>query len=118
MALDIVQDYLSYARELLQDTIDSPYRYPNADLLMAMNLGILEMRRIRPDLLRSYLNTSLPSYSSGALSASVALDAQFRPALLYYIVGHAQLRDDESQQDARATVFLNKFVAQLTTIAA
>jgi hypothetical protein len=40
----------------------------------------------------------------------------YRVSLLYYICGQAQLRDDENTQDARASVFLNKFVAQMLTI--
>jgi hypothetical protein len=116
--LTTVQDYLDSARTLLQDTVNSPYRYSNADLVNALNLGILEIRRLRPDLMRAYLRTSLPSYSTSSLSTTVALDVMYRTALLYYICGQAQLRDDETNQDARAAVFLNKFVSQLLTIAA
>lgn len=115
MALDTVADYLSSARVLLQDTL-SPYRYSDAELVNGLNLGLLEMRRLRPDLLKSYFRTTLPSYSSGATSTSVAVDPQYRVALLYYVCGQAQLRDDENTQDARATVFLNKFTSQMLTI--
>jgi hypothetical protein len=44
------------------------------------------------------------------------MDPMYRVSLLYYICGQAQLRDDENTQDARASVFLNKFVAQMLTI--
>lgn len=116
MALDTVADYLSSARVLLQDTL-SPYRYSDAELVNGLNLGLLEARRLRPDLLKSYLKTTPPSYSSGSPSTTVAMDPQYRVALLYYICGQAQLRDDETTQDARATVFLNKFTSQMLTIA-
>lgn len=115
MALDTVADYISNARVLLQDTV-ATYRYSDAELVSSLNLGLLEMRRLRPELMRSYFRTSIPTFSSSTPSASVALDVQYRVALLYYICGNAQLRDDENTQDARATVFLNKFVAQMLTI--
>lgn len=115
MALDTVADYLSSARVLLQDTV-SPYRYSDAELVNALNLSLLEARRLRPDLLKGYFRTTIPAYSSGATSTAVVFDPQYRVALLYYICGHAQLRDDENTQDARATIFLNKFTAQMLTI--
>lgn len=115
MALDTVADYLSSARTLLQDTL-APYRYPDADLVNALNLGVLEVRRLRPDLVKPYFKTSLPTYSVASTATAVPFDPQYRVSLLYYICGHVQLRDDENLQDARATVFLNKFTAQMLTI--
>lgn len=115
MALDTVADYVRDARVLLQDTV-AEYRYPDAELVENLNLGLLEIRRLRPELLRSYFRTAIPSFTSTAMAAAVPLDYQYRVALLYYICGQAQLRDDEATQDARATVFLNKFTAQMLTI--
>ena len=117
MALDTVQEYLTRARVLLQDEYAGAYRYSNDVLVEAMNLGLLEMRRLRADLFLSQLRAgTVPEYSSGTLGASVALDNQYRVALLYYIVGHVQLQDQEDPTDQRATIFLNKFTAQLLTI--
>lgn len=114
-ALDTVADYLAHARILLQDTIVD-YRYSDAELIQNLNMGLLEMRRLRPDLMMSTFSGAIPKYTTA--SQSVACDPQYRPALLYYVCGQAQLRDDEATQDVRATVFLNKFVAQLQTIGA
>jgi hypothetical protein len=117
MALDTVQDYLDKARVLLQDTVQ-PYRYSDAELVSCLDEAILECRRLRPDLLRNYFRTSLPDFSPTALTAPVPIDPQYRMAFVYYVTGQAQLRDEENTQDARATVFLNKFVSQLLTIQA
>lgn len=117
MALETVADYIRDARVLLQDTV-ADYRYSDPELVEALNLGLLEMRRLRSDLLRSYFRTSIPSFSSSAMTAVVPMDQQYRVALLYYICGQAQLRDDEDTQGARATAFLNKFVAQMLSITA
>lgn len=115
MALDTVADYITQARVLLQDTV-ATYRYSDAELVSGINLGLLEMRRLRPDLLRSYFSTSIPTFTTSNTAAAVPVDPQYRVSLLYYICGNAQLRDDENTQDARASVFLNKFVAQMLTI--
>lgn len=112
MALDTVADYLSSARVLLQDIDAAGYRYADAELVNALNLAFLEAYRVRPDL---FLRTSVPSYSMASPTAAVALDQRYRTAVLYYVAGHAQLRDDETTQDARASVFLNKFWSQMTT---
>lgn len=117
MALDTVQDYIDRARVLLLDEVD-PYRYPTVDLVEALNLAIMEARRLRPDLLKSYFRTSLPDFSTASMTAEVPVDPQYRMAFLYYICGHAQLRDDENNQDSRSAAFLNKFVSQLLTIQA
>lgn len=117
MALDTVQDFVDRARVLLLDQVE-PYRYPTIDLVESLNEGILEARRLRPDLLKAYLRTSLPDFSIDAMTASVPIDPQYRVAFVYYICGQAQLRDEENTQDTRAAAFLNKFVAQMTSIQA
>ncbi len=110
-ALATVANYLSAARTLLQDTV-TPYRYSDADLVEAMNFGILDARRIRPDLFLSTFD-DIPSYT--VASTTVDFNEQYRTALLMYMVGHAQLRDDEDTQDQRAAAFLNRFTSQLMT---
>lgn len=117
MALDTVQDYIDRARALLLDQ-NEPYRYPDLDLVEALNMGILEARRLRPELLKAYFNTSLPDFSTSAMSASVPIDPMYRVAFVYYICGQAQLRDEENTQDTRAAAFLNKFMSQMITIQA
>jgi hypothetical protein len=116
MALDTVQDYVNRARTLLLDTYSGAYRYPTEDLVEALNMGILEARRLRPDLFQGSFQTSLPSFSAGSLTATVSIDPQYRVAFVYYICGQAQLRDDENVQDSRAVTFLNKFTSQMLTI--
>jgi hypothetical protein len=115
MALDTVQDYVDRARVLLLDQVE-PYRYPTIDLVEALNMGILETRRLRPDLLKSFFRGSLPDFTVGALDAQVPIDPQYRVAYVYYICGQAQLRDDENNQDSRSAAMLNKFVAQMLSI--
>jgi hypothetical protein len=117
-ALETVGQYLEESRRLLQDE-NSPYRYPNDDLIDALNIALLEARRLRADLF-------LPSFTmpwfdpakqtTSDLVAPVPIDPMYRQSLVYYIVGRAQLRDDESTVDARAASLMTKFTAQLLTI--
>lgn len=117
MALDTVSDYLSTARTLLQDTFSGSYRYSDAELVNGLNLALLEMFKLRPDLFIGV--TTVPSYSAALPAASVtAVDQRYRTAVLYYICGHAHLRDEEQTEDARAGGFMTKFLAQLMTVQA
>lgn len=115
MALDTVQDYVDRARVLLLDQVE-PYRYPTLDLVDALNEGIMEARRLRPELFP--FRVALPDFTVGALSASVPIDPMYRVAFVYYMCGNAQLRDEENTQDSRAAAFLNKFVSQMTSLQA
>jgi hypothetical protein len=117
MALRTVQDFVSQARVLLLDQIE-PYRYPDIDLIEALNMAIMEARRLRPDLFTTFFRSELPDYTALDGDEDVPVDPMYRKALLYYIVGHAHLRDEEDTQDNRATALLNKFVAQLITLQA
>lgn len=115
MALDTVQDYIDRARSILLDTIE-PYRYPDQDLVEALNLAVMEARRLRPELMRAFFRGSLPEFQTSDTAALVPVDPMYRMAFLYYVCGHAHLRDDEVSQDSRAAGFLNKFTAQMLTI--
>lgn len=110
-ALDTVNDYIATARVLLQDSVD-PYRYADTELVAALNFALLEMRRLRPDLFIGRSN-AVPTYTLNSPS-KVAVNEQYRMAVLYYIVGHAQLRDDEATQDQRAAAMLTAFRTALT----
>lgn len=116
MALDTVQDYVDQARVLLQDEVE-PYRYTTASIVQALDMGLMEARRIRPDLFLSVFRGTFPSYAAGATTVPVAVDIQYRMALLYYVCGLVQLRDDEATTDSRSALFLQKFVGQMLTVA-
>lgn len=111
--LATVSDYVTNARVLLQDTI-VVYRYSDATILQALNLGILEMRRVRPDLFMSNF-ASIPSYSA-VDSTAVNIDLQYRPALLYFIVGYIEITNSEEGQDARGAALMDRFMGQLTSL--
>lgn len=113
MAFNTVNQFVESARRLVQDTVE-PYRYSDEEYIEGLNLALLEARRIRPDLfIRN--NGDIPYYTDND-GTEVDIDPQYRVAVLYFIVGHIHLRDEEDTQDARASVFLNKFVAKMQTV--
>ena len=109
MALETVPLYLVAARGLLTDE-DVPYRWSDDVLVLGLNLGLQEARAKRPDLFIDV--TTVPTYTGGD---TVVLNEMYRTALLYYIVGWAQLRDEEETSDARASAFMQKFTSLLVT---
>lgn len=111
-ALSTVADYVTQARVLLQDTEGPDYRYPDIDIVNALNFGLIRARQLRADLFL-HLDDEVPYFTSNDGSV-VDIDIQYRQGLLMYIVGHAQLRDDEETVDERAAAFMNSLVGQLT----
>lgn len=113
MSLSTVAQLVDEARVLLLDTV-APYRYADSELIRILNIAVLEARRLRPDLFLSSF-AALPSFTT--LADPFPIEPMYRPTFVYYLVGRAQLREDEATQDARASVLMNKFVAQLLSVA-
>lgn len=112
-ALDTLGQVLTESRRLLQDEI-VPYRYPDADLVDALNVAILEARRIRADLFLPQ-KFALPYFNVVTVdpAAKFEVEPQFRHAFVYYIVGRMEMRDDEQTQDNRAVAMLGTWKATL-----
>ena len=109
-ALDTVTKVITEARILLMDEVNSPYRYSDASLLSALNQAFPEIKLRRPDLFIS--NPVLPEYTA-VDSSLIVLNEMYRMALVYYVVGRAQMRDDEDVQDQRAAAFIGMFNSKL-----
>lgn len=115
MALDTVAMFITEARALLLDET-VPYRYSDASLVSALNMGIEESYRLRPDMWLSFFELPLPSYTTGAPGDVVVIPKGFKSAFLFYMVGLMQLRDDEDVSDARAGSLLTAFANKLLTV--
>lgn len=110
VTLNTVADMVAHARVLTQDE-GVPYRYSDNQFLTALNVAIMESYRIRPDLWLRV--TTLPSYTT-VDSTALTIDQRYRMAFVYYMMGMAQLRDEEETEDKRAAAFLSMFQQQLT----
>lgn len=102
-----VQDYITDVRTIILD-LTVPYRYSDDSLITSLNIALLEIRRLRPDLLVCRYHTRVPQFDvvSGEV---VPIEPQFRLGVVYGIAAHALLRDEEDVQDARANTFLERF---------
>jgi hypothetical protein len=115
MALDTIDDYIREARVLLQDTRE-PYRYNANEMVDALSAGLGEARRLRGDLFLPLFE--VPAYQglTTPVGTKVPMDRMYQSALLYYLVGKMQLRDDEATTDSRAATLIAKFTQQLLVI--
>lgn len=108
-ALLTITDYIADARTLLQDTIP-PYRYQDSELVVAMNVALLEGRRLRPDLFvfSRHASGGVPSFQAND-GTNLDIEEPFRLAFLYGMCAHALTRDQEDIQDERAASFMHNF---------
>lgn len=107
--LNTVAGYISDVRTLLQDKI-VPYRYDDPSLLVALNVTLLEARRLRSDLFVFNLTVRGQTQAFQAVDDTyVEMEPQFRLAILHGICGHALERDQEDYEDQRASAFLGMF---------
>lgn len=111
-----VGDLLAEARVLLQDTVP-PYRYDTASLVGALNTGLVELKRVRPDFFLSLgpLRQPVPQYTVPQDEAvQLPVPGMAMLPLLMFMVGYVQLRDAEGDSLARAAQFIQSSLAALT----
>ena len=119
MANKTYQELIDEARELLQDTVDN--RFSDSFLLNILNRGLQALSRIRPDAFYTMFDANdlnVPEVvASGADEAlnqvnwdtTFPFEGQFYPPLISYIVGMAEVTDDEFTWDNRAGIMLTQF---------
>lgn len=114
-ALKTIDDYIAEARILLQDVI-APYRYDDNSLVSAMNITLLEGRRVRPDLFiyRRERDGPIVQTIQAKDGTEIKMEEQFRLAFLHGMCAHALLRDQEDIEQSRSAVFATAFHAILT----
>jgi hypothetical protein len=118
MALDTVTDYCAEARVLLQD-VTNPVRYSDEELTSALQMGLMEARRLRPDLFLGASPGLLTVTDPTAVGNQLAgVDVQYRVPLLYYIVGHCFMRDEEEGSENRGAQYHQRFIGKMLALAA
>jgi len=112
---------IAEARQLLNDEIpiSGLPRYADAELVAAVNEGVLQVRAKRPDaFLRYGLRTATPVYSLPNDNGTIfPFEDQFYSPLLFYVVGRSELTEDTFADDGRAVTLMSKFVSQLLKVA-
>lgn len=112
--MQVVQDYITAARILMQDTTAAP-RYSDDQFKLALDQAFDEAYRHRPDF---FIQVTIPVFAGGASSTAVPAPRGYQTAFLNFIVGQVQLQDQEETTDGRASAFLNSFIAKLLNTAA
>jgi len=107
-----INDVVTQSRDLLQDARE-PYRFSTSRLVSVFNLGLSEVRRLRPDLLLN-LDWNVPFYTDSAadLATEFPLDEQYFAPLIDYVVARTALSDDEFTVDGRAMAFYQMFTGK------
>lgn len=120
MASRTYQDLLTEARELLQDTVSETYRYSDSTLLNHLNRGLQALSRIRPDVFYDLFDANdlnvpeivddddaeAPQYDWETV---FQFEGMFYPPLVQYVVGMAEVQEDEFTWDSRAGIMLTQF---------
>jgi hypothetical protein len=135
-----VTSYLSVTRLSLQDMV-APYRHPDSSLLIALNIAINEMGRIRPDMYldlkyqqplgkgdiddglpQGYTSADVATNADGSYNVSqgtlVPIPSKYTSAVDWFMSGWTQFLDVTDTQDQRAQAFIVKFQSHLTTLTA
>ena len=110
-------DLMTDARVLLQDT-RSPFRYREADLYTGLNAALMQARRLRPDLFLGRFGREKFNYAPADSAQPFPLAPWYWEAAVEFVVGRAELREDEFTNDGRAVALLNRFRAKLLTMEA
>lgn len=112
-------DLITEARELLQDT-DEPQRFSDSYLINTLNRGLQELGRIRPDAFYALYDANAlnvpsitdtdPAQSGKTLwTDDFGIDMQFYTPLVSYVVGSAEITEDEFTLEGRAIMMLQNF---------
>lgn len=113
------EDVVTEVRVLLQDTDATLQRYSDTNLLDILNRGLQDLARIRPDSmydLYSANNLNVPelvlaSPGTGQTlwTDTFSIELMFYAPLVIYLVGVAEIVDDEYTVDGRAAFMLSQF---------
>ena len=107
-----IDDALTDARDILNDSAGD--RYTDAQMVSYLNNAISMTKAIRPDAF--LLGEALPEFSTSDLNSSTdfPLPEIFYQSFVYFLAGHAELRDDEFTVDGRAMTLLASYRRNLT----
>jgi hypothetical protein len=100
------------ARSQLQDDQEGCYRYPDEMLLNALNRGLQDLGRMRPDAffdLYSGNSLNVPEITVLDWGDIVTIPAVFVPPLVMYVTAQAEYSEDDYVTDGRAAGHMTLF---------
>lgn len=117
MSIRKVSDLLARVRAVLQDQDQTGYRYPTSDLVGYLNDAVFETRRLRPDIFIGKFRTrptdisTVPNVDYSTIE--FPLPDQCFVAVVDYVAGRTELRDDEFAVDGRAMTLISSLSTKL-----
>lgn len=123
MATKTYENLVTEARKMLQDTDTNLQRYTDETLIELLNRGLRDLGTMRPDVFYDLFaanSLNVPEIvESGAGVGQIdwtdvfTLEFQFYTPLVGYLVGVAEIFDDEYTTDGRAALLLGQFRNQV-----
>lgn len=105
------QSVIDDARVFLKDA--DKVRYTDANLLTYANDVVRECKRIRPDF---FLGSYSSVLSTFILGDTVPIPIEYHQFLKDFIIGRAEMVDDEYANESRAVALLIRFKNGMTSI--
>jgi hypothetical protein len=116
MAPRSVANLLARVRQVLQDEDQENYRYPTSDLVGYYNDAMFETQRLRPDLFIGKWD-AIPQVDEASDTDYSVVDFALSPiyflAVVDFVAGRTELRDDEFAVDGRAMTLMNSLSQKL-----
>jgi len=123
VATKTYENLVTEARRMLQDTDTNLQRYTDETLIEILNRGLRDLGTMRPDVFYDLFaanSLNVPEIvESGAGIGQIdwtdvfTLEFQFYTPLVAYLVGVAEIFDDEYTTDGRAALLLGQFRNQV-----
>lgn len=108
--LATVADLITEARRIVQD--ENGDRWPDVNFYQALNVGLAEAYRLRPDLFRSSPD-EVPQFDTSQGAEPTPISFMYIPAILLFLCGWVQLTDDEGTEDQRAAAMMTALTMKL-----
>jgi hypothetical protein len=108
-AFDTPGKVVTMAKTLAQD--DDGVRYSETKYYEALNAGLAEAFRLRPDFFRG--DAAPPFYLPADASGVLNWPPEYGFALVVFMTGYVEMIDSEGNEDARAVTFQNAFINKL-----
>lgn len=118
-----IDDFYAEVRAGLNDSVE-PYRLTDTMLFLYLNTALREIYRYRPDAYIGYFNSGVLSNNAANSYSAADLDQNpltpfplddriFYAPCVFYVVGRADLTDDEFADNGRGVTMLQMFRSML-----
>lgn len=109
---------IKQVRYQLQDEDDTNYRYTDERLVETLNMALLDIWRLRPDLFLA-AGWTLTEYTTANLTDSTELPISdlYFSTVVKLVVGYVELENDNVQPDGKAATMLGIARAELQGVA-